>query len=186
MASSFLFIEIAHGSYSVQNYIISLNYARFRREKYSKSYFFQKNDVNICVIRKKVLPLQPLKKKHRGVEQLVARQAHNLEVARSNPASATTIQKQVPKGLAFLGSVRKNIRSSGFILDNRIISLANSFVVQTIAKSHVSLLHLGEHLLVITVGGSCCVLHTTVPQSDRLLDIVFGVVVLLDNKEHLL
>ena len=25
-----------------------------------------------------------------GVEQLVARQAHNLEVARSNPASATT------------------------------------------------------------------------------------------------
>ena len=31
----------------------------------------------------------PLKKKHRGVEQLVARQAHNLEVARSNPASAT-------------------------------------------------------------------------------------------------
>ena len=28
-------------------------------------------------------------KKNRGVEQLVARQAHNLEVARSNPASAT-------------------------------------------------------------------------------------------------
>ena len=34
--------------------------------------------------------MHPLKKKHRGVEQLVARQAHNLEVARSNPASATT------------------------------------------------------------------------------------------------
>ena len=31
--------------------------------------------------------MHPLKKKHRGVEQLVARQAHNLEVARSNPAS---------------------------------------------------------------------------------------------------
>ena len=29
-------------------------------------------------------------KQHRGVEQLVARQAHNLEVACSNPASATT------------------------------------------------------------------------------------------------
>ena len=28
--------------------------------------------------------------KHRGVEQLVARQAHNLEVACSSPASATT------------------------------------------------------------------------------------------------
>ena len=37
---------------------------------------------------KKVVPLHPLKK-NRGVEQLVARQAHNLEVARSNPASAT-------------------------------------------------------------------------------------------------
>ena len=36
----------------------------------------------------KCVPLHPLK--HRGVEQLVARQAHNLEVARSNPASATT------------------------------------------------------------------------------------------------
>ena len=35
----------------------------------------------------KCVPLHPLK--HRGVEQLVARQAHNLEVARSNPASAT-------------------------------------------------------------------------------------------------
>lgn len=29
---------------------------------------------------------------HRGVEQLVARQAHNLEVARSNRASATLIK----------------------------------------------------------------------------------------------
>ncbi len=29
--------------------------------------------------------------KHRGVEQLVARQAHNLEVACSSPASATKI-----------------------------------------------------------------------------------------------
>ena len=28
---------------------------------------------------------------YRGVEQLVARQAHNLEVARSSPASATNI-----------------------------------------------------------------------------------------------
>ena len=121
------------------------------------------------------------------MEQLVARQAHNLEVARSNPASATFERGCKLKGLHFfvspslLLSKKQNIRSSGFILDNRIISLANSFVVQTIAKSYVSLLHLGEHLLVITVGGSCCVLHTTVPQSDRFLDAVFGVVVLLDN-----
>ena len=51
--------------------------------------FFQKSRINICVIQKILVPLHPLKKKHRGVEQLVARQAHNLEVARSNPASAT-------------------------------------------------------------------------------------------------
>ena len=30
---------------------------------------------------------------HRGVEQLVARQAHNLEVACSSPASATTEER---------------------------------------------------------------------------------------------
>ena len=36
----------------------------------------------------KVLPLHP-QMKNRGVEQLVARQAHNLEVACSSPASAT-------------------------------------------------------------------------------------------------
>ena len=45
---------------------------------------------NICIFQKKVVPLHPLKKKHRGVEKLVARKAHNLEVACSNPASATT------------------------------------------------------------------------------------------------
>ena len=33
--------------------------------------------------------MHPQNEKHRGVEQLVARQAHNLEVARSSPASAT-------------------------------------------------------------------------------------------------
>ena len=52
--------------------------------------FFQKNGINICVFQKIVVPLHPLRKnQYRGVEQLVARQAHNLEVARSNPASAT-------------------------------------------------------------------------------------------------
>ena len=35
--------------------------------------------------------------KYRGVEQLVARQAHNLEVACSSPASATTSEKQITK-----------------------------------------------------------------------------------------
>ena len=36
--------------------------------------------------------------KYRGVEQLVARQAHNLEVACSSPASATTTsEKQITK-----------------------------------------------------------------------------------------
>ena len=43
----------------------------------------------ICTFQKIVVPLQPQNKKHRGVEQLVARQAHNLEVACSSPASAT-------------------------------------------------------------------------------------------------
>ena len=55
-----------------------------------KYLFFAIFSQKICIFQKIVVPLHPLKKKHRGVEQLVARQAHNLEVARSNPASATT------------------------------------------------------------------------------------------------
>ena len=52
--------------------------------------FFEKKYRKIWWKVHKCVPLQPLK--HRGVEQLVARQAHNLEVARSNPASATLKQ----------------------------------------------------------------------------------------------
>ena len=37
------------------------------------------------------LTFAPAKEKHRGVEQLVARQAHNLEVARSSRAPATRV-----------------------------------------------------------------------------------------------
>ena len=62
------------------------------------------------MLKKNILSLQPkstrLPRKgmlilfkndtYRGVEQLVARQAHNLEVARSSPASAT---KQRPEQL---------------------------------------------------------------------------------------
>ena len=42
------------------------------------------------VISRKKRTFAAAKEKHRGVEQLVARQAHNLEVACSSPASATT------------------------------------------------------------------------------------------------
>ena len=35
-------------------------------------------------------------KKHRGVEQLVARQAHNLEVARSSRTPATRVVVRIP------------------------------------------------------------------------------------------
>ena len=41
---------------------------------------------NILSYQKKLLTLHP---QNRGVEQLVARQAHNLEVVRSSRASAT-------------------------------------------------------------------------------------------------
>ena len=53
--------------------------------------------IKVCENEKKVVPLHRknrgtfLYDKHRGVEQLVARQAHNLEVACSNPASATVL-----------------------------------------------------------------------------------------------
>ena len=47
---------------------------------------------NIWQFGIKAVPLQPqTRKSHRGVEQLVARQAHNLEVARSSRAPATRV-----------------------------------------------------------------------------------------------
>ena len=42
------------------------------------------------------------KNEHRGVEQLVARQAHNLEVARSSRTSATTNKGYVARHIPFL------------------------------------------------------------------------------------
>ena len=53
---------------------------------------------------------------HRGVEQLVARQAHNLEVARSNPASAT----------------KKEARTEWLALFLSVLQIV--FVLQTLAK----------------------------------------------------
>ena len=45
-------------------------------------YFLDKKEKSINFVPE-------IKKQHRGVEQLVARQAHNLEVVRSSRASAT-------------------------------------------------------------------------------------------------
>ncbi len=45
--------------------------------------------LKILWVPEKALPLHPQKEIYRGVEQLVARQAHNLEVACSSRVSAT-------------------------------------------------------------------------------------------------
>ena len=55
----------------------------------------QKSNINIWSFRNKIVPLQPLKDNDRGVEQLVARQAHNLEVACSSLASATNLKPRL-------------------------------------------------------------------------------------------
>ena len=60
--------------------------------------YFKKNNQIFAQIKKKSYLCTRKTKKHRGVEQLVARQAHNLEVACSSPASATTSNL---KGLLF-------------------------------------------------------------------------------------
>ena len=69
---------------------------------HKKYAFYEKRYAKIWIFKEKAVPLHPQTREsplkeplesailqHRGVEQLVARQAHNLEVARSNPASAT-------------------------------------------------------------------------------------------------
>ena len=53
---------------------------------------------------KKVPTFATAKRKHRGVEQLVARQAHNLEVACSSPASATKKSQSFLTGFFHVGS----------------------------------------------------------------------------------
>ena len=105
------------------------------------------------------------------MEQLVARQAHNLEVARSNPASATT-----------------GTQAYAWVLFVWCILLLPFITLRYIQKRSANqngprfffLFHLGEYFLVVLV---CCldtVLDTSVPRTYRLLDAVLGVVVLLN------
>lgn len=62
----------------------------FKHFEESHAMFQENKERNICLSRIKAVPLQPqTRKQHRGVEQLVARQAHNLEVACSSLAPAT-------------------------------------------------------------------------------------------------
>ena len=69
--------------------------------------------------------MHPLKK-NRGVEQLVARQAHNLEVARSNPASATFEGKKLIMWLITFFSFGESGRESDETLLNHIGCAANN------------------------------------------------------------
>lgn len=62
----------------------------FKHFEESHAMFQENKERNICLSRIKAVPLQPqTRKQHRGVEQLVARQAHNLEVTCSSHVSAT-------------------------------------------------------------------------------------------------
>ena len=54
---------------------------------------------------------------HRGVEQLAARQAHNLEVASSNPASATKVNGKVPENGTFFVSGQLQLGQNSDIVE---------------------------------------------------------------------
>ena len=102
---------------------------------------------------------------------MVARQAHNLEVARSNPASATTGTQ------AFAWVLFCMVHSSLAIFTLRYIQKRSA---NQNGPRFFFLFHLGEYFLVVLV---CCldtVLDTSVPRTYRLLDAVLGVVVLLN------
>lgn len=62
----------------------------------------QKSNINIWSFQNLIVTLHSLKKNDRGVEQLVARQAHNLEVACSSLASATNQKRNATQWIAFL------------------------------------------------------------------------------------
>ena len=61
-------------------------------------YFLDKKEKSITFVPE-------IKKQHRGVEQLVARQAHNLEVVRSSRASATKKSETNPSLRLFYFSI---------------------------------------------------------------------------------
>ena len=71
---------------------------------------------------------------HRGVEQLVARQAHNLEVARSSRTSATNTKECMPKSICslfFLGTRDKFLGIRDKFLGARDKKKVASFVVKS-------------------------------------------------------
>ena len=133
--------------------------------------FFQKSRINICVIQKILVPLHPLKKKHRGVEQLVARQAHNLEVARSNPASATKEGKCKLTGLHLFFALSRKINP---IAKPPILTIGFLWFINR------SLLHFVHNLPIILVCCSNAVFKTSIPGADSFLDAIFWVMILLN------
>ena len=61
------------------------------------------------------LSTQVVRPQYRGVEQLVARRAHNPEVVGSSPASATRKENDHPKGWSFFFSFLQERDSNPFI-----------------------------------------------------------------------
>ena len=71
-------------------------------------------------LKQKALLLHHQNYNERGVEQLVARQAHNLEVACSSPASATQRKREMPVGVSlfrciYIGSVFSSLDSGVYL-----------------------------------------------------------------------
>ena len=165
------FMQNCTHSFSVQNYIFPLNYARKTEGNVQKSAIFQKSGINILVFRKIFVPLHPLRKKqHRGVEQLVARQAHNLEVARSNPASATTKARMLglfsyryAKSMLIRSILRNRKKREPLGIHASLISLANSIRFKNACEVSLLSFHLCQYLLVIAVCGLQCVLNAPIP-----------------------
>ena len=71
----------------------------------------------------RVIPTQ-YEKEHRGVEQLVARQAHNLEVARSSRTPATFTENRDVAQLVAHASGGREVASSSLVIPTSIRSLA--------------------------------------------------------------
>ena len=81
--------SIAHACIRVQNYTFLFYCANNFRYFVLFGGKTKKLSHKNLVFSKIVCTFAPAIKKYSGVEQLVARQAHNLEVACSSPASAT-------------------------------------------------------------------------------------------------
>ena len=143
-------------------------------------FFAKKSSQKVCVFPDKCVPLHSqirneAQNKHRGVEQLVARQAHNLEVTCSSRVSATILKrcKEIPY-TSFSFVVRLLLVSRSVWADVCLTQLVIKKLVSFCRKSTVCLQMVSSPLVSLSITEVVSLHFTSKSSNNR-----FGVVCLM-------